>query len=63
MTFYNHGNEEMRVHTQEVFARVIYEEIKTPTIVKVLELGETKRGAKGFGSSDKAGAGQKEGDQ
>ena len=60
MALYNHGHEEIKVHGQEVLARIAYEEVKTPKIVEARELDETVRGAKGFGSSDKVGAEQKE---
>jgi dUTP pyrophosphatase len=48
---FNHGSEAFMVNSGDRIAQLIPEMIASPKIVEVDDLGETKRGAGGFGSS------------
>lgn len=51
---YNHSRFDVHVIRQyEAIAQLILERIATPPVEEVIELDETQRGEKGFGSTDK----------
>lgn len=49
---FNHGEEDIVLGTETAFAQLIIEEIRDVTLQAWQELPQTRRGSKGFGSSD-----------
>ncbi len=53
VVMFNHGDEAFEVAEGDRIAQLILERIETPHVVEVVDLGETDRGAGGFGSTGK----------
>ena len=51
VVLFNFGKEDFVVNMGDRIAQLIFEKIKTPTIKESDEIGETDRGAKGYGST------------
>jgi dUTP pyrophosphatase len=53
VVLYNHSDEDIAFNRGDKIAQLIIERVYTPAIKHVLELDDTERGDKGFGSSDR----------
>ena len=51
VVLFNFGEEDFKINMGDKIAQLIFEKIKTPTIIDADSLEETKRGNKGFGST------------
>ena len=51
VVLFNFGEEDFKINMGDKIAQLIFERIKTPTIVETDDLEETGRGKKGFGST------------